>query len=566
MEQTASRPDVDHGPVDALVDWDLAVQAAGHLVRPGPQVGADEARQVVEQLRGFARDSTGYVAETTGLVATPGEDVLVVDRTGWVTANVDAFRELLAPAVAAAQSKRDRPPGPVVQAVGRKVTGVELGSLLSFLASKVLGQYDIADPSGGRLLLVAPNIVQVERELDAEPADFRLWVCLHEETHRVQFTANPWLRAHLLESSRAMVTDLLGDPGQLTDRITAAARHLPDVLRGGDGTGLLELVQSPEQRAGAGPRHRRDVAARGPRRRRHGRGRPAGDPDGGRHPRAVHRPARGQRRARPDAAPPARPGRQDAAVPRRRRVRPRRHRGRRHRGLQRGLDLAGHPAAARGDHRPGRLGAPGARLGRRWADPRPRSRRRAPRCARRSPTSPTPLRAAGGRDVPLVLVACSGGPDSLALAAATAHLCARPDARLRAGAVVVDHGLQERSDEVAAGAAASCRALGLDPVEVVRVRVAPDGSGPEAAARTARYAALDEVADRLGAVAVLLGHTLDDQAEQVLLGLARGSGARSLAGMAAVRGPVPPSAARGRRAPPSAPAWTTSACAPTTTR
>ncbi len=107
---------------------------------------------------------------------------------------------------------------------------------------------------------------------------------------------------------------------------------------------------------------------------------------------------------------------------------------------------------------------------------------------------------------------------------------------MRAGAVVVDHALQDGSDDVAAGAAASCRALGLDPVEVVRVRVAPDGSGPEAAARTARYAALDEVADRLGAAAVLLGHTLDDQAEQVLLGLARGSGARSLSGMAAVRG------------------------------
>ncbi len=249
MEQTAaSRPDVDHGPVDALIDWDLAIQAAGHLVRPGPQVGADEARQVVEQLRGFARDSTGYVAETTGLQATPGEDVLVVDRIGWVTANVDGFRELLAPAVAEAQRKRDKPPTPVVQAVGRKVTGAELGSLLSFLASKVLGQYDIADASGGRLLLVAPNIVQVERELDAEPADFRLWVCLHEETHRVQFTANPWLRPHLLEASRSMVGDLLGDPAQLSDRLTAAARQLPDVLRGGDGTGLLELVQTPEQR------------------------------------------------------------------------------------------------------------------------------------------------------------------------------------------------------------------------------------------------------------------------------------------------------------------------------
>jgi len=248
VEQTASRPDVDHGPVDALIDWDLAVQAAGRLVRPGPQVGAAGAHQVVEQLRGFARESTGYVADTTGLAATPGEDVLVVDRIGWVTANVDGFRELLAPAVAAAQSRRDRPPTPMVQAVGRKVTGAELGSLLSFLASKVLGQYDIADASGGRLLLVAPNVVQVERELDVDPADFRLWVCLHEETHRVQFTANPWLRPHLLESSRALVTDLLGDHGQLGERLTAAARQLPDALRGGDGTGLLELVQSPEQR------------------------------------------------------------------------------------------------------------------------------------------------------------------------------------------------------------------------------------------------------------------------------------------------------------------------------
>ncbi len=248
MEQTAARADVDYGPVDALVDWDLAIQAAGHLVRPGPQVGPREAGEVVEQLRGFAADSTGYVASTTGLVATPGENVLVVDRPGWVTANVDAFREMLAPAVADAQARREKAPSPVVQSVGRKVTGVELGSLLSFLASKVLGQYDIADPAGGRLLLVAPNIVQVERQLDAEPADFRLWVCLHEETHRVQFTANPWLRPYLLEASRSLVGDLLGDSGALADRLTAAARQLPDVLRGGDGNGLLELVQTPQQR------------------------------------------------------------------------------------------------------------------------------------------------------------------------------------------------------------------------------------------------------------------------------------------------------------------------------
>ncbi|WNB85307.1 tRNA lysidine(34) synthetase TilS [Cellulomonas sp. ATA003] len=133
----------------------------------------------------------------------------------------------------------------------------------------------------------------------------------------------------------------------------------------------------------------------------------------------------------------------------------------------------------------------------------------------------------------LVLVACSGGPDSLALAVATAFVA--PRAGLRAGAVVVDHGLQAGSAHVADDAAAACRALGLTPVEVVRVTVGAAG-GPEAAARDARYAALDAASRRHGAAAVLLGHTLDDQAETVLLGLARGSGARSLAGMPARRG------------------------------
>ncbi|MGD8200348.1 tRNA lysidine(34) synthetase TilS [Ornithinimicrobium sp. W1679] len=135
-----------------------------------------------------------------------------------------------------------------------------------------------------------------------------------------------------------------------------------------------------------------------------------------------------------------------------------------------------------------------------------------------------------------VLVACSGGADSLALAAATAFEA--PRAGVSAGAVVVDHGLQEGSDRVAATAASACRGLGLDPVEVVRVEVdAPGGpgTGPEGAARRSRYAALLAAARRSEAVAVLVGHTRDDQAEQVLLGLARGSGARSLAGMPAGR-------------------------------
>lgn len=132
-----------------------------------------------------------------------------------------------------------------------------------------------------------------------------------------------------------------------------------------------------------------------------------------------------------------------------------------------------------------------------------------------------------------LLVACSGGADSLALAAATAFEAERRG--LLAGAVTVDHALQPGSAGRAAAVAQVLRDLGLDPVDALTVAVGRDG-GPEAAARTARYAALDAAADRLGAAAVLLGHTRDDQAETVLLGLARGSGARSLAGMAPVAG------------------------------
>jgi tRNA(Ile)-lysidine synthase len=127
-----------------------------------------------------------------------------------------------------------------------------------------------------------------------------------------------------------------------------------------------------------------------------------------------------------------------------------------------------------------------------------------------------------------VCVACSGGADSLALLAATAMEA--PRAGLSTVVLTVDHGLQAGSAAQAARVAAVADRLGV-PADVLPVQVAA-GGGPEAAARSARYAALDEAADRHGAAAVLLGHTQDDQAETVLLGLARGSGARSLAGMA----------------------------------
>ncbi len=138
-----------------------------------------------------------------------------------------------------------------------------------------------------------------------------------------------------------------------------------------------------------------------------------------------------------------------------------------------------------------------------------------------------------------VLVACSGGPDSLALAAVAAYFARRGHVDghpVTVGAVVVDHQLQEGSGQVAAHTAKVLQNLGLAPVEIRAVTVAGTGMGPEAAARDARHEALEAAAAGQGAEAILLGHTLDDQAEQVLLGLARGSGTRSLAGMRPARG------------------------------
>ena len=147
------------------------------------------------------------------------------------------------------------------------------------------------------------------------------------------------------------------------------------------------------------------------------------------------------------------------------------------------------------------------------------------------------LAAAGYPD--RVLVACSGGPDSLALAAVAAYFGRRGHVDghpVSVGAVVVDHQLQPGSAAVAATTARTLDELGLSPVTIRTVDVASSGAGPEAAARDARHAALEAAADEAGAAAILLGHTLDDQAEQVLLGLARGSGTRSLAGMRPARG------------------------------
>ncbi len=235
-----------------MIDWDLAVLAASRMSGPGPVVTRAEAEQAVAELRAGAHRSTPLVREYTGLVAEARTaPLLVVDRAGWIQANADSFATVISPLVEKMRERRGTP-SPVAEAVGSRVTGLELGGLLGFMSSKVLGQFDPfhgpPDSAAGRLLLVAPNIVHVENELDVDPTDFRLWVCLHEETHRVQFTAVPWMRDHIHGQIAALVDSVEVDPAKLASMLGEGVKRLGDLVRGDDETSLLDLVQTPEQK------------------------------------------------------------------------------------------------------------------------------------------------------------------------------------------------------------------------------------------------------------------------------------------------------------------------------
>lgn len=234
-----------------FVDWKLARSTSRRLTPPGPVVSTADAAAAVAELRAAAARAHGPVAETARL-DTPSDlpPAMVVDRPTWSEVNLTSFAGLMDPVVAKLVDRPGRPMARPMRVVGGTISGVEVGTLLAFMATKVLGQYDIA-PAGSiedaRLLLVAPNIVDAERSMGVDPTDFRLWVCLHEETHRVQFTANPWLREYMIGRSRTLLDELAPDLDTLRERLGTIARGLPDAFKEG-GTGLITLFTTPEQR------------------------------------------------------------------------------------------------------------------------------------------------------------------------------------------------------------------------------------------------------------------------------------------------------------------------------
>jgi coenzyme F420 biosynthesis associated uncharacterized protein len=187
-----------------FVDWDLAAATAGALSKSGPAVSYEEATQVVAELRLLTDEAADHVAAYTGLrsqVDVP--PVRVVDRKDWAAVNIDGLKQVIIPLVS--RLTGDKQPSGFADAIGSRVTGVQAGTILAYLSGRVLGQYEVFSSDPGQLLLNAPNIVEVERKINADPRDFRLWVCLHEVTHRTQFTAVPWMRGYFLGEVQAFV-------------------------------------------------------------------------------------------------------------------------------------------------------------------------------------------------------------------------------------------------------------------------------------------------------------------------------------------------------------------------
>jgi coenzyme F420 biosynthesis associated uncharacterized protein len=231
--------------VGRAVDWDFAAAAGAWLAREGPPSTEYTRRQVVDELAAASRRAELPVREVTGLtVGAEVPDALIVDRPQWVRLAADSMRVMT--------GGTGKPRGFLT---GR-ATGAQTGAVLAFISSGILGQYDPfasdVTTAGGKLLLVYPNGIAVERQLRLKPSDFRLWVCLHEVTHRVQFTANPWLVEHMSSALGVITADAGENVGQVVGRLADFVRDRRDGApadpNAGGVLGLLKALQSEPQR------------------------------------------------------------------------------------------------------------------------------------------------------------------------------------------------------------------------------------------------------------------------------------------------------------------------------
>lgn len=248
--------------LDGPISWDVAERLATRIAGHQPGLAPGRTAVLEEDFAELTQEAEALVAEETGLRSLAGPArALVTDRPGWVKANVASFKRLLRPLsnkLEAAMSKPAPMLGPVAvrvpPQVSRNVSGAQLGALLGWMSTRVLGQYDqlLIDDEDvedqDMVYYVGHNIVELEDRYGFQPRQFRLWIALHECTHRAQFTGVPWLRPYFLDLVGSLIDSLDPDPRRFVEalkRAAALAREGHGLL---DEGGLVALLASPEQR------------------------------------------------------------------------------------------------------------------------------------------------------------------------------------------------------------------------------------------------------------------------------------------------------------------------------
>jgi coenzyme F420 biosynthesis associated uncharacterized protein len=234
--------------IGGAVDWKFAAEIGGRLARPAPPATDYTRRQAIEELLASSKSAEPPVRDVTRLATTgPIPEARVVDRREWIGAATESMRAMMGGADGAAGTK-----GKAKGFITGRVTGAQTGAVLAFVSSGILGQYDPFGVAGGVLLLVYPNIIAVERQLRVSPTDFRLWVCLHEVTHRVQFTANPWLAEYMSDALGVLTQDAGDDIASVAGRLGALVRDRRNGVEEGPNSagilGLMRAMQSEPQR------------------------------------------------------------------------------------------------------------------------------------------------------------------------------------------------------------------------------------------------------------------------------------------------------------------------------
>lgn len=225
-------------PLGGAVDWSLAAKAGIKLARGGPAMSRYTAETATAELAEASKRAELPVREVTGLadgLPVPAADVL--DRAGWITAASRSMAHLTGA----------DPDGSGNLIVG-KPAGLQAGAMLAYLSSAILGQYDPFTGEHGTLLLVTPNIVSVERSLRLNPSDFRLWVCLHEVTHRVQFSSSPWLAEYMKDSVETLGATVDESMTDVVGRLAAElrSRKEPDSSDGATAGGIIGLLRASQ--------------------------------------------------------------------------------------------------------------------------------------------------------------------------------------------------------------------------------------------------------------------------------------------------------------------------------